>query len=141
MIGRSRRSPRDLAAVVRAAAAAALLLVGASCGRSDAKGDTAPLPAVAEVVDAATGEGPVHTITLLHDEPEPPALAGRDDYLSACVICHSPRYVSSQPRFAREVWQAEVHKMIATFGAPVPPGREGAVVDYLVAWRGNQAPP
>src|SRR6266478_5779550 len=56
-------------------------------------------------------DSPVHTIVMPHDEPVFPPGPGRDDFVTACVVCHSPRYITMQPRFSRTSWQGEVNKM------------------------------
>ncbi len=86
----------------------------------------------------AAPQGPVHAITLPHDEPELPPGRGREAFVAGCILCHSPRYVTNQPAFTREVWTEEVKKMTAVFGAPVPPEQAAEVVDYLVAFHGTE---
>src|SRR6266550_5918045 len=53
-------------------------------------------------------DSPVHTIVLPHDEPVFPPGPGRDEFVTACVVCHSPRYITMQPRFSRNTWLSEV---------------------------------
>jgi mono/diheme cytochrome c family protein len=77
-------------------------------------------------------------IAIPHDEPELPAFPGRDVFVSNCVICHSPRYVSGQPNFPRVIWTAEVNKMIKVYGAPIAPEDVPKIVDYLVPWNGQE---
>ena len=116
-----------------------LFLVGAAalidCARDDRSSSSAPSSAV---VVSAPSAGSVRAISMPHDEPELPPGKGRDAFISACVICHSPRYVTNQPRFSRDVWTEEVHKMMGTFGAPVPPDRVDEIVDYVVAFHGER---
>jgi sulfite dehydrogenase (cytochrome) subunit B len=53
-----------------------------------------------------------------------------------CTACHSADYVSTQPRgpkFKKDFWQAEVTKMIKTYGAPIDDADIGKIVDYLTA--------
>src|SRR5260370_309919 len=45
-------------------------------------------------------DSPVHTIVMPHDEPVFPPGPGQDEFVTACVVCHSPRYITMQPRFA-----------------------------------------
>lgn len=59
-----------------------------------------------------------------------------DTYSKDCLICHSARYVSMQPGFSKEVWQSEVKKMVAAYGAPIPEADQVLIVEYLVAVRG-----
>src|SRR6267378_2120538 len=49
-------------------------------------------------------QNPVHTIALPHDEPLLPPGPGREEFVTACVVCHSPRYITLQPRFTRSAW-------------------------------------
>jgi mono/diheme cytochrome c family protein len=77
-------------------------------------------------------------IVLPHDEPELPPGPGRTEFATNCVICHSPRYVSMQPRFPRKVWKAEVRKMVDDYKAPVDESDQAQIVDYLVAVYGTE---
>lgn len=81
-----------------------------------------------------------HVIAVPHDEPFLPDLPGRDAFVSNCVICHSPRYVTNQPRFPRKTWNAEVKKMVSMYGAPVPADQVQAITDYLVRFNGVADP-
>ena len=41
-----------------------------------------------------------------------------------CVMCHSLDYIQgNSPFMTRQVWEAEVTKMIKAYGAQVPAGR------------------
>jgi mono/diheme cytochrome c family protein len=51
-----------------------------------------------------------------------------------CTACHSADYIQTQPRgakFKKDFWQAEVTKMIKTYGAPIEDADVGKIVDYL----------
>jgi mono/diheme cytochrome c family protein len=72
-------------------------------------------------------------IVLPHDEPQLPPGPGRTEFATNCIICHSPRYVSMQPRFPRKVWKAEVKKMVDAYKAPISERDQAQIVDYLVA--------
>ena len=51
-----------------------------------------------------------------------------------CTACHSADYIRTQPRgpkFGRDFWQAEVTKMIKTYGAPIDEADIPKIVDYL----------
>jgi mono/diheme cytochrome c family protein len=53
-----------------------------------------------------------------------------------CTGCHSADYINTQPRgpkFKKDFWQAEVTKMIKTYGAPIEDADVGKIVDYLAA--------
>ena len=79
----------------------------------------------------------MHTLRLPAETVVLPDGAGRDAVVSACAVCHTPRYVLEQPRLPRKTWAAEVDKMRKTYGAPVADEDVGRIVDYLVAVRGD----
>jgi hypothetical protein len=60
---------------------------------------------------------------------------------AACLTCHSPKYVSMQPKFPRKVWEAEVKKMIKVFGAPIQEAQITPIVEYLTVIRGAEEKP
>ncbi len=91
-------------------------------------------PASAESL--LTNLGAIHSITLPHFEPVMPIAPGREEFMRACVACHSPRYVTMQPAFTRHQWEETVTKMIKTYGAPMDEAQARAVVDYLEATHG-----
>src|SRR5882762_831905 len=64
-------------------------------------------------------DSPVHTIVMPHDEPEFPPGPGREEFVTACVVCHSPRYITMQPLFSRTTWLSEVKKMKDVYGAHI----------------------
>lgn len=76
-----------------------------------------------------------YTSLPLAAEELPPG-PGREETLIACMSCHSPAYITSQPRLSRAVWESEVKKMIDTYGAQVRPYDQKLIVDYLVSIRG-----
>jgi sulfite dehydrogenase (cytochrome) subunit B len=101
----------------------------------------AAIPMMANAADVsppAVGAPENKNIVIPHDEPDLPPLPGRDTFVSNCVICHSPRYVSGQPNFPRAVWDGEVNKMIKVYGAPIAAEDVAGIVDYLVAWNGQE---
>ena len=68
--------------------------------------------------------------------------AGRDQVMGYCVMCHSLDYVQgNSPFMTRQVWEAEVNKMIKAFGAQIPPDDVPKIVDYLTANYGVATPP
>jgi len=79
---------------------------------------------------------PVRSIGLPHDEAYAPPGPGRDAFVAACVVCHSPRYITSQPPFSRAVWKGIVQKMIDTYGAHITTTQAAEIVDYLAATNG-----
>ena len=116
----------------------AALLAG--CGHSshitkEADHGTADLRMEA-MIDSKT-DNPVHTIVMPHDEPEFPPGPGRDEFVTACVVCHSPRYITMQPRFPRATWLSEVKKMKDTYGAHISDEQALKIADYLFSINGK----
>ncbi|MEO8675964.1 MAG: cytochrome c [Casimicrobiaceae bacterium] len=59
---------------------------------------------------------------------------GRDLVTGNCAVCHSLDYIQgNSPFMTRQVWDAEVTKMIKAYGAPIPPESVPAIVDYLTS--------
>lgn len=57
---------------------------------------------------------------------------GRDQVMGYCVMCHSLDYIqANSPFMTKQVWEAEVTKMIKAYGAQVPPEDVPKIVDYL----------
>ena len=63
--------------------------------------------------------------------------AGAEAINSNCLACHSTEMVLTQPALPKATWEAEVHKMITTYKAPVDEKDIGAIVDYLVRTKGT----
>ncbi len=82
-------------------------------------------------------DSPVHTIVMPHDEPVFPPGPGRDEFVTACVVCHSPRYITMQPRFSRTTWLGEVNKMKDTYGAHISDEQVLRITDYLFSINGK----
>ena len=53
-----------------------------------------------------------------------------------CLACHSTDMVLNQPALPKATWEAEVHKMINTYKAPVDTADIASIVDYLVQIKG-----
>ena len=53
-----------------------------------------------------------------------------------CLACHSAGMVLNQPALSRQVWTAEVNKMIYAYRAPVALEDVGAIVEYLTGLKG-----
>ena len=79
----------------------------------------------------------VHTIILPHDEPLLPPGPGREEFVTACVVCHSPRYITMQPQFSRSTWLSEVKKMKDAYGAHISDEQALEITDYLVSINGK----
>ena len=56
---------------------------------------------------------------------------GRTETESFCAMCHSTRYITMQPPLPVATWEAEVNKMIKTFGAPIPEASAKKITSYL----------
>ena len=82
-------------------------------------------------------DNPVHTIVMPHDEPVFPPGPGREEFVTACVVCHSPRYITMQPRFSRTTWLSEVKKMKDVYGAHISDDQVQKITDYLVSINGK----
>jgi len=82
-------------------------------------------------------DSPVHAIVMPHDEPVFPPGPGRDEFVTACVVCHSPRYITMQPRFSRTTWQEEVNKMKDVYGAHISDEQVLRITDYLFSINGK----
>jgi cytochrome c5 len=56
---------------------------------------------------------------------------GQAETESFCAMCHSTRYITMQPPLPGATWEAEVNKMIKTFGAPIPDATARKIIRYL----------
>lgn len=54
-----------------------------------------------------------------------------------CLICHSAGMVMRQPPLTFDDWKAEVTKMRAVYGAPLPPESIEDIARYLVTINGK----
>lgn len=78
---------------------------------------------------------------LISDPSQAPPLAdapGQDAFTGNCLNCHSARYVLMQPHFSREIWKAEVTKMVEAYKAPIAPPQQDQIVNYLTAAYGTE---
>ncbi len=55
-----------------------------------------------------------------------------------CALCHSFDYIATQPRLSRAGWTANVEKMRAKYGAPIPTNDVPALVNFLVKHHGKE---
>jgi len=85
----------------------------------------------------AKPDSPVHTIVMPHDEPLFPPGPGHDEFVTACVVCHSTRYITMQPRFSRTTWLSEVNKMKNVYGAHISDEQVVKITDYLLSVNGK----
>src|SRR6202011_3306865 len=116
-----------------------LTAVLASCGdpSSSKEQDHGIANGKMESILHSRSDGPVHTIVMPHDEPAFPPGPGRDEFVTACVVCHSPRYITMQPRFPRTTWLSEVKKKKDTYGAHISDEQAQRITDYLVSINGK----
>lgn len=57
---------------------------------------------------------------------------GRDKVEGNCASCHSLDYIpANSPFMNRQVWEAEVTKMIKAYGAPIADADAKEIADYL----------
>ena len=79
-------------------------------------------------VDAGADEGQIQ----LKEGP------GKDRVMANCVACHSTDYIQmNSPFLDRKGWEAEVAKMVKTFGAPIKEEDVPPIVDYLIKYYGK----
>jgi hypothetical protein len=81
------------------------------------------------------------SVSIARAEEKPITLkAGPDaDVVAAnCSICHTLDYIpTNSPFMNRQMWTAEVNKMINAFGAPIAPDDAKKIIDYLVGMYGK----
>src|SRR6516165_3634549 len=65
-----------------------------------------------------------------------PGGARADAINNNCLACHSADMVLNQPALPRATWEAEVHKMINVYRAPIDNADVPAIVDYLGSVKG-----
>ena len=73
---------------------------------------------------------------VTYDLPEETAVLkpgpGLEAAQSNCTACHSADYLAMQPpKRGKAFWDAEVTKMIKTYGAPIAEPDAKAIADYL----------
>ena len=56
---------------------------------------------------------------------------GMDATSRYCRICHSLDYITTQQKFSKAKWQAEVSKMIKVYGAPISEINAKIIADYI----------
>lgn len=59
--------------------------------------------------------------------------AGRGETQIYCSPCHTTRYVLMQPPLPAATWDAEVKKMMKTYGAQIPEADMQKIILYLQA--------
>jgi hypothetical protein len=117
-----------------------LAVLIAGCGRPSRvakQPDHDMTNATTELMPDSRSDNPVHTIAMPQDEPVFPPGPGREEFVTACVVCHSPRYITMQPRFSRTTWLSEVKKMKDVYGAHISGGQVQKITEYLVSINGQ----
>jgi len=76
------------------------------------------------------------TVDLPAGDRQFPGGAAADAINNNCTACHSPGMVLTQPNLPKAAWDAEVHKMINVYKAPVDEADVPAIVAYLVENKG-----
>jgi hypothetical protein len=56
---------------------------------------------------------------------------GQQDVTAYCNTCHSPGYITMQPPLPAATWEAEVNKMVKTYGAEFPTDVQARITKYL----------
>jgi len=102
-----------------------------SCKQSHESGEASIQAAVA----AAGTSG--DTIALPRYQANLPDAPGREAFATACLTCHSSRYITTQPPMTAAKWEESVKKMIATYHAPIAEDQIPLIVQYIVAAREN----
>lgn len=116
-----------------------LAALAASCGRSSdiSQQENRGIHVTMASMQNASADSPIHAIVLPHDEPIFPPGPGREEFVTACVVCHSPRYITMQPQFPRATWLSEVKKMKDTYGAHISDEQAVKIADYLFLINGK----
>jgi mono/diheme cytochrome c family protein len=57
--------------------------------------------------------------------------AGKAETQIYCGVCHTARYITMQPPLPAATWDAEVQKMVKTFGAQIPEADAQKIAQYL----------
>jgi len=76
--------------------------------------------------DAKYDAGPYASFT-----PELAEGDGKLEVQSFCATCHSTRYITMQPPLPGATWEAEVSKMVKSYGAPIPGATAKKITAYL----------
>jgi mono/diheme cytochrome c family protein len=76
------------------------------------------------------------TVDLPSGDSMFPGGAKADAIDNNCLACHSADMVLNQPALPKTTWEAEVHKMINVYKAPIDDADVPAIVDYLTSTKG-----
>lgn len=112
-----------------------IVAAGYGCGSKEPAVPTQPVATAPK--NTIVQNGSVTEMTLVPEDVSLPDGPGKNEFQSYCGICHSLKYITSQPRFPRVTWEAEVHKMVEKYGAPVDSNVAKVIVDYLMVLNGK----
>lgn len=119
--------PRLLAGALLVVAGSAAFAQFQSGSYSSTKADS-----LEQTVSApTTTDGNYSAASLPSFAPKLAEGEGRAETESFCAMCHSTRYITMQPPLPPATWEAEVNKMIKTFGAPIPEASAKKITSYL----------
>lgn len=93
----------------------------------------------ATAADAVSGGGITLkslSVNLPESDREFPPGPGVEVAQANCAACHSVGMVVNQPVLSHATWEAEVHKMIAVYKAPVSEEDAKTIVAYLDSIKG-----
>ena len=106
-----------------------ILAIGLALASGAAWAQTAPeLTSVPELKSV--------TVDLPAGDRQFPGGPAADAINNNCTACHSPGMVLTQPNLPKAAWEAEVHKMVSVYKAPIEDADVPAIVAYLVANKG-----
>lgn len=93
--------------------------------------------ATAAFADGVVKTGTERSITLPVTSVALKEGAGMEIARGYCAICHSLDYITTQQKFPRAKWQAEVTKMIKVYGAPINEANAKIIADYIATAYGK----
>jgi hypothetical protein len=76
------------------------------------------------------------SVDLPAGDREFPGGAAADALNNNCLACHSAGMVLNQPNLPKAQWEAEVHKMISAYKAPIADADVAPIVAYLAQTKG-----
>jgi hypothetical protein len=112
-----------------------IVAAGYGCGSKEPPVQAQPKASAPE--HSFVQNGSVREMTIVPEDIALPDGPGKKEFESYCGICHSLKYITAQPRFPRATWEAEVHKMVEKYGAPVDSNVAKVIVDYLMVLNGK----
>ncbi len=95
------------------------------------------IPVVKKPEHTFSVNGSVREINIIPEATEFPDHEGKAEFMSYCAMCHSLRYISTQPDLSPSIWEAEVEKMVVKYKAPIDSATCRKITGYLVAIKGK----